>query len=317
MDSSELYHVKQQFVLGAYKTLVDLTLPDPNSPDYSPILIYQARAHIALNEPSSALSLVPSDSENIALKAVAALARYVDAKQEAQKDATLEELRDLCVEVEGDDVDGDERDKWLVRVLAGTAFARADEVEEALETLCAGSNNDNLEAVAVTVQVYLSIHRPDLAKKELERAKRWAEDDLLLQHIEASINLVTGADNYSDCNSFYTEQLANPSLTSPHLLTARGVTRLLRGEVSAAKSDLEEAVSQQGGTADAETLGAMTVAVGLSQAKQNEVDAQQLWSQLSGQYPTFPLVVDLAQKSTLFDELAARFEVPPLAVAAA
>ena len=43
-------------------------------------------------------------------------------------------------------------------------------------------------SVAVIVQVYLSIHRPDLAKKELERAKRWAEDDLLLQHIEASIN---------------------------------------------------------------------------------------------------------------------------------
>ncbi len=105
-------------------------------------------------------------------------------------------------------------------------------------------------STAVTVQVYLSIHRPDLAKKELDRAKRWSEDDLLLQHIEASINLVTGADSYSDCNSFYTEQLANPSLSSPHLLTARGVTRLLQGEVPAARSDFEEAVSQQGGKSD-------------------------------------------------------------------
>lgn len=39
-------------------------------------------------------------------------------------------------------------------------------------------------------------------------------------------------------------------------------------------------------------------------------------SQLVSQYPTFPMVVDVQQKSELFDELAAKFEVPPLAVAA-
>ena len=38
-------------------------------------------------------------------------------------------------------------------------------------------------------------------------------------------------------------------------------------------------------------------------------------SQLSSQYPTFPMVVDVQQKSDLFDELAAKFEVPPLAAA--
>lgn len=191
-------------------------------------------------------------------------------------------------------------------------------------------------SIAILVQVYLSIHRPDLAKKELERAKRWSEDDLLLQHIEASINLVTGADMYSDCNSFYTEQLANPSLSSPHLLTARGVTRLLRGEISAAKSDLEEAVSQQGGKPDAETLAALTVAAGLTPSKYHDADAEQFWryvalpsfpefaytqlilhSQLSTQYPTFPMVVDVKEKADLFDELAVKFEVPPLAVAPA
>jgi coatomer subunit epsilon len=187
-------------------------------------------------------------------------------------DAALEELRDLCVEVEGEDVDGTDRDRWLVRVLAGTAFARAGEVEEALESLCAGSNKTSLEAVAVVVQVYLSIHRPDLARKELDAAKRWAEDDLLLQLIEASISLATGSDGYSDSHSFYTEQLANPSLTSAHLLTARGVTRILQGEIPAAKSDLEE-VSKK----DKETLAALVVAAGLSGAKDSEAEAHQYW----------------------------------------
>ncbi len=132
-------------------------------------------------------------------------------------------------------------------------------------------------SVAYAVQVYLSINRPDLARKEYERSKRWAEDDLLLQLIEASIGLVTGKDGYSDAHAFYTEQLANPSLTSPHLLTARGVARLLRGEVSAAKSDLEEAQSQLGGKPDAETLAAQTVAAGLGAQSHKSTDADQLF----------------------------------------
>ncbi|KAI8996528.1 coatomer epsilon subunit-domain-containing protein [Trametes punicea] len=315
MDSPELYHVKQQFTLGAYKSLVDLTLPEPDSPDYTPTLVYQARAHLALGNTSAASSLIPAGTENVALRAVAALVRYVDAEadaaKEAERDAALEQLRDLCIEIEGDDEDATEWEKGTVRVLAGTAFARAGEVEEALETLGAGTDTRNLEAVAYTVQIYLSISRPDLARKEFERAKRWAEDDLLLQHIEAAIGLATGRDAYADAHAFFTEQLANPSLTSPRLLTARGVTRLLRGEISAAKSDLEEARAQMGGKPDAETLGAETVAAGLGAAKTTEAD--QLFSQLSTEHPGFPLVIELERKAHLFDELAAKFVVPPVA----
>lgn len=279
-----------------------MTLPDPNSPDYTPTLVYKARAYIALNDPSGALDLIPSETEDVSLQGVAALARYVGAPDESLKDAALEELRDLCVEIEGEDSEAEQKEKDMVKVLAGTAFARAGEVEEALETLGAGTSHENLEAyvptllvpdvhssddmkiisVALIVQIYLSISRPDLARKELERAKRWAEDDVLLQLIEASIALVTGKDGYNDPHSFYTEQLANPSLTSPHLLTARGVTRLLMGEVSGAKSDFEEAVSQLGGKPDAETLAAMTVAAGLGPAKQ--IDVEQYWRCVSVHY---------------------------------
>ncbi|KAF5350232.1 hypothetical protein D9758_007814 [Tetrapyrgos nigripes] len=244
MDSSELYMVKQQFILGAYQSLVNLTLPDPSSSDYAPILLYQARSHIALHNPEAAISIVPAETTNVALKAVVALARYIEGEGSSETESLLEELRDLSVEVEGDDTDGiTEKNKAYVRVLAGTAFARAGEIEEALETL--GADTEDLEAVAVIVQIYLSINRSDLAKKEFERSKRWAEDDLLLQLIESNIGLVTGKDGYSNTNSFYTEQLGNPSLSSPHILTARGVTRILRDEIPEAKSDLEESLQQQ------------------------------------------------------------------------
>jgi len=276
--------------------------------------VYKARAYIALDDPKPVQALVPADAEEVSLKAVSALARYVGATSPEDKEGSLEELRDLCVEIEGDDVDATPKEKGTVRVLAGTAFALANEVEEALETLGVGTNTDNLEAVALTVQIYLSINRPDLARKEFERAKRWAGDDMLVQLVEAFIGMVTGKDGYQDCNSFYDEQLGNPSLTSPHLLTARGITRLLRGEVAGAKSDLEEAVLQHGGKPDAETLGAMTVAAGLSQSKSTETE--QLWAQLITEYPSHPMVLDLARKSEQFDELCMKFPVPPIATAA-
>lgn len=94
------------------------------------------------------------------IKAVSSLARYVTAttptssESSEAAEAALEELRDLSVEIEGDDLEASERDKWLARVLAGTAFARAGEVEEALETL--GLNGGNQESVEAYVFLYLN-----------------------------------------------------------------------------------------------------------------------------------------------------------------
>ena len=119
-------------------------MPDPNSPDYTPTLLYQARAHIALNDPKAALQLISAHSENVAVKATVSLAKYVAGSENTEKEASLEELRDLVVEIEEEDCEENDRDKALVRVLAGTGFARAGEVEEALETL--GVDTQDLEA---------------------------------------------------------------------------------------------------------------------------------------------------------------------------
>jgi len=89
----------------------------------------------------------------VTIKAVSALAHYIAAttpsssKSSEEAEAALEELRDLSVEIEGDDLEASDKEKWLVRVLAGTAFARAGEVEEALETLgMSGGNETSIEA---------------------------------------------------------------------------------------------------------------------------------------------------------------------------
>ena len=76
------------------------------------------------------------------------LAKYIGAKEAEEKEGSLEVLRDLCVEVEAGE-GGEEG--GLVRVLAGIAFFRAGEVEEALESLGAGTGHENLEAYVLLV----------------------------------------------------------------------------------------------------------------------------------------------------------------------
>ena len=138
--------------------MISLTLPPQSSPDYIPTLVYQARAHLALNNPSATLSLLPDDSEDVTIKAVSSLAHYIASSSESSQEAALEELRDLSVEIEGDDLEATDKDKWLVRVLAATAFARAGEVEEALETLgLSGGNEESVEA-CVFLRVVQSDH---------------------------------------------------------------------------------------------------------------------------------------------------------------
>lgn len=312
MDSSELYYIKQQFVLGAYPALTQVSVLDASSADYIPTLVYKARAFLALNDPNSALELIPEDSDNVALRAVSALAKGEEG---------LEALRDLCVEIEGE-----EFSQWeieMVRVLAATAFMRAGEIEEALETLN-GAEDAGDESSAILSQIYISLSRPNVAQKILTSALKVNPDSLVLQQAEAVLALVTaaqglGGEPYSTAISFYTEQLANPSVSSAALLVGRGVARIMRGELSAARSDLEEAESiltrAQSKSGMGEVLAAMTVTTGLGSSKRGEAD--ELWSRLCSEHPSHPMVVDLSAKAELFDSCAAKFQLPPRAVTSA
>ncbi|KAG1740011.1 coatomer epsilon subunit-domain-containing protein [Suillus lakei] len=311
MTSTDLYFIKQQFTLGAYPALISLPFPDSSSSDYVPALLYKVRAHLALGDTASALALVPSDTENVALRAAAALARGEEG---------LETLRDLCVEIEGDE-DSDEWETEMVKVLAGTAFVRAGEIEEALETL-GGEGKAGDEPAALLSMIYLSLARPALAQKVLAPALKANPDALVLQLAESAISLVTGSQGtsgepYAPALSFYNEQVANPSISSAALLVGRAVVRILRGELSPAQSDLEEAESIltrakcERGTSD--MLAAMVVAIGLTGDKKGEAD--ELWSRLSTQHPSHPLVADIGTKELLFDECATKYDVPPRAIA--
>lgn len=131
--------------VGSYKQLLSAELPDKNSSDYAPTLLFQARG-LVQSDPEKALKLLPAGDESLPARTVRSLATYFKSKQgndDDGKEKALDQLRDVCVEVEGEEVEEDI--KGLVRSIAAVAFVHEGENEEALETLEAGTSTHNLE----------------------------------------------------------------------------------------------------------------------------------------------------------------------------
>jgi coatomer protein complex subunit epsilon len=198
--------------------------------------VYVARAHLALNPPSVSAAeavLAPwlaSDSAPPSARAAAALAGYLAGK------GGVDTARDIVLEVEGEG--GEE---GVVRALVGTVFVLDKEIEEAVATLSEGAGAEDLECVALLVQLCLALDRRDLANGQYAIAKKIGNDSTLVQSIEAWIGLKTGARPLHQAYYFYEELYQLPNGRTPQVLAAHAAAHLLLGHVDEAKADILEA----------------------------------------------------------------------------
>jgi coatomer protein complex subunit epsilon len=177
------------------------------------------------------------------------------------------------------------------------------------------------------VQIYLSISRADLAKKEFALAKTnipTVTDSLLFALTEAAIGLATGGAPLVSAYHIYDEQVSAPgSSQNANIIASKGVAELLRGHVTEALGSFDEALSVYPLCADA--LVGRAVAKQLT-AKQAEADeafecVRFSWlsvlfdvltmihmpSALKNALPSHPYIRDIDAKSALFDQLKGQY----------
>lgn len=186
MDST-LFQVQSLFYQGAYKGCIDLAVSSTSSsrtddPTSILTLLYGARSHLAASpaSPSQALTLLSSLPSEAHVEAVRALARFIQAHSQDDQDGTSKEIVALT-ELLDHAVVGQDKGQ-VIRCCAGTALFLDGDAEEALETLGIGNaSSKEIECVALGVHILLSIHRKDVAEKEYQAARVWADDSLLIQ----------------------------------------------------------------------------------------------------------------------------------------
>ncbi|KAL7275541.1 GTPase-activating protein [Rhizina undulata] len=285
----ELLTLHNAFHQGQYPavTAFPLTTLSPENAIPARTLVYRAR--IASGEAAAVLSEL--ENENPAepeLKAVKALALHELGKT-ADAAGLVEELLQ--------EVGEGERSGGLL-VLVGILLVREGRLEEALGVLKA--HEGVLEAVALMVQIRLLQNRTDLALKEVQIAKKWAQDSLLVNLAESWVSLRIGGDKYQQAYYVFEELAQAPATSAVATLIGQAVSEMHLGRLPEAEVALQQALEK--GPGNAEALANSVVLAVLAGRESAE-----LVEQLKAVQPKHQFLLDLEAKDEAFEKAAAKY----------
>ncbi|KAF7725202.1 hypothetical protein EC973_000368 [Apophysomyces ossiformis] len=296
-EESVLFGIRNLFALGNYQSVIN----DVSSAKglYSPEATLEAqtylyRSYVAQGKYNLVITDIRDDVE-APLKAVKLLALYMQAKQKGQaKDEILQQCGTLLEE-------GANRVHQTIQVVIATIYVNDGRLEDALKVLHVRSKK--LECTALAVQIYLQMDRLDLARNEVNQAKSWAEDALLLQMMEGWVGLRVGGDKYQEAFYIYEEFGQSNTAQTMKVLNGQAAANLALGRYPEAESLLLEALTKN--SDDPDTLVNMIVCATLTSKPQDVLN--RYVNQLREVAPNHPFLEDLDLKSSFFDRAAARF----------
>ncbi|KAI8381410.1 coatomer epsilon subunit-domain-containing protein [Radiomyces spectabilis] len=298
-EESILFGIRNLFALGNYQTVIN----DVSSSNglFSPeakleAQTYLYRSYVAQGKYNLVINDI-ADNQEAALKAIKLLATYLQAKQKNQVetcDQVLEQARQLLEE-------GANRTNASIQTTIATIFVNAQQTEEALKII--HLRQKKLECAALAVQIYLQMDRLDLARNEVNAAKAWAEDALLLQMMEAWVGLRVGGEKYQEAFYIYEEFGQSSASQTIKVMNGQAAAHIALGRYPEAESILLEALNKN--SDDPDTLVNMIVCANLTSKSPDVVN--RYVNQLREVAPQHPFIQDMDLKSSLFDRTAARF----------
>ncbi|OLN82303.1 Coatomer subunit epsilon-1 [Colletotrichum chlorophyti] len=293
----ELINIHNHFHQGQYQEVVDYDTSALSPENALPARVLVLRARVALGQAEDVLADVQGEKEP-ELVALGALAESALGKTDSAV-KTIEKL----AETEGENA--------TVQIVGGTVLQAAGKSEEALALL--SKHQGSLDAVALIVQIHLQQNRNDLALKEVTAARRWAQDSLLVNIAESWVGLrqtarertvdtkrTQGGDKYQQAFYVFEELAQAPATSSIATLVSQAVAELHLGRTEEAQAALDQALAKDASHAEAiANLLVLTVITGN--------DPKELTEKLKAANPNHQFLVDLEEKSALFDKAAAKY----------
>ncbi|KAJ6013502.1 coatomer subunit epsilon [Penicillium herquei] len=281
----ELLNIHNAFHSGQYQEVIDFETAALSPENQLPARVLKLRAQVALGQSDEVLAAVSSEEDTPDLAAVKALALQVTGKA----DDALQLAQDLAENYP---------ENATVEVLAATVLQAQEQSEEALSLL--SKHQGNLEAVALIVQIHLQQNRSDLALKEVQAAKRWAQDSLLVNLAESWLGLRVGGEQYQSAFYVYEELASAPSTAAALSIVGQAVAEIHLGRLPEAEAALTAAMEKY--PEDAELI-ANTIVLNVLSGK----PTADLESRLQQAQPSHALLTDIEEKSALFDTAAAKY----------
>lgn len=290
-DVDELFDIRTALLIGNYQQCINeaqkLSLSNPEKKLQRDVIMY--RAYIAQRKYGVALDEIRKESTD-ELQAVRMFADFL--ANDTKRDTIV---RELDTKMAGS-VD---LSNSTFLLMAASIYYHEQNYDAALRVL---HQSDNIECMALMVEILLKIDRVDLAKKELKRMQDTDEDSILTQLAQAWVNLSMGADKLQDAYYIF-QELADKHASTPLMLNGQAACYMAQGRFDDAESVLQEAIDKDSN--NPETLINMVV---LTQhmGKSPEVSNRYV-SQLKDSHRSHPFVREYLQKESEFERIARNY----------
>ncbi|KAL1637708.1 hypothetical protein SLS58_009134 [Diplodia intermedia] len=283
----ELVNIHNAFHQGQYQQVVDFDTSGFSTANALPARVLKLRARLALGEHDAVAAEAAASPDVPDLQAAAALAASL--KSHHADDKAVAAAQELAASA---------GDNLSVQLLAGTVLANAGLTEEALALLA--KHQGSLDAVALIIQIHLQQNRADLAAKEAQQARKWAQDSLLVNIAESWVGLREGGEKYQQAFYVFEELAQAPASQAVQSLVGQAISELHLGRYPEAEAALQQALALDPQNAD---VLANTVVLNTVLGK----DTAELKAALEQVDPKHPFLTEVTAKKDAFEAAQAKY----------
>jgi len=294
-SSSDLFELRNFFFIGNYQGAVNegSSLSSLQEADKLDRDIFVYRSYVAQKKYTFVITDIGSNAHP-AIQAIKLLAVYLqkfDSKSE--REVPLNTIRDWMK-------DGSATyNHPTIQLIYATMLYHEGSYEDAMRTVY---QTNNLEGLAMLVQIYLKINRVDQAEKELRSMMKIDEDATLTQLAAAWVNLYAGGEKIGEALTTYNDMVDRYSPT-PLLLNGIAICNMNLKKFAEAEQNLMKALEKDSSNPD--TIVNL-IACYEQQGKPADVIARQI-NQLKGVAPQHPYLLQVQKVEEEFDRVSKMF----------